>query len=80
MSKVTQAMQVGAVQAKEGFFKSTSNLIKGIPKSGKIGMIIGFGLLAGININEYMFSAKKKSGYRAKNQETKNIDFLTRGY
>lgn len=80
MSKITEAMQVGAVQAKEGFFNRASGLIKNMPKSGKIGMLIGLGLLAGININEYMFSAKKKSGYRAKNQETKNIDFLIRGY
>lgn len=80
MSKITEAMQVGAVQAKEGFFNKASGLIKNMPKSGKIGVLISLGLLAGININEYMFSAKKKSGYRAKNQETKNIDFLIRGY
>lgn len=80
MNKVTQARQVGAIQVTEGLFKNTSSLIKGIPKSGKIGMLISLGLLTGINISEYMFKAKPKSGYRAKNQETKNLDFLTRGY
>lgn len=79
MSKISEATQVGAIQAKEGIFNRASSLLKGIPKSGKIGLVIGLGLLAGININEYMFKAKQKSNYRAKNQSSK-VDFLFRGY